>query len=153
MCYFVLCFVLPCFLFMEFYLATGGRRNCCFSRVVKITIPEPELLRFRIGKKYEVIRLRKIRQSKYKQRRGRATLLIVEKQKKIGVVWRRQVIWELTRWKYQQATNANCIYDLFMIIVIIVYSQKLLCKADCGVSGKRCSLENTPFVLSALWLF
>ena len=77
-------------------------------------------------------------------------LLIVEKQKKIGVVWRRQVIWELTRWKYQQATNANCIYDLFMIIVIIVYSQKLLCKADCGVSGKRCSLENTPIVL---WLF
>ncbi len=73
-------------------------------------------------------------------------MFIAKKQKKIGVVWRRQVIWKLTRWEYQQVMNANC-------IMIIVYSQKLLCKADCGVSGKRCSLENTPIVLSVLWLF
>ena len=69
--------VLYCFFIYEFYLKQG-QRNSYFPRVVKITIPEPELLRFRIGKKYEVIRLRKIRQSKYKQRRGRATLPIAE---------------------------------------------------------------------------
>ena len=65
------------FLFMEFYLKQG-QKSSYFPRVVKITIPEPELLRLWTGKKYEVIRLRKIRQSKYKQRRGRAALPIAE---------------------------------------------------------------------------
>ncbi len=48
------------FLFMEFYLIAGAEKQL-FPRIVKITIPEPESLRLWTGKKYEVVRLRKIK--------------------------------------------------------------------------------------------
>ena len=61
---------------------------------------------------------------------------------KIGVVCRRQVILELARWKYQQAANVNCI--------MAILSLKSLCRGDYNISGKRCSLENTPTFLSVV---
>ncbi len=61
---------------------------------------------------------------------------------KIGVACRRQVILELARWKYQQAANVNCI--------MAIVSLKSLCRGDYNISGKRCSLENTPTFLSVV---